>query len=183
MYYLDKSILTKGFYVFAIIAIYFIFLRQRTNKLKSLFSILFFTVSYLYLEERLLPFPLLLKMPYSDSNWTDQFFINLDWLLYGSIFLYGVVFMFLGQVLFKNSRKILACLKLSLSVTVLMISFVFFINLLCGGTYQVIDPIEDICFIAGSGIGYLSHKQYFINKSLQQVIDNSKKKIKFYYDF
>lgn len=181
-YYLDKSLLTKGVFLFGSLLIFIITKIHNDTTVKSLLKIGIFTDYYYFLEEKLLPFPLCLKVLSETQGFFYQFNITLDYIKYTKLFL--VIFILTNLILLNLNVKwsLKQSIYIVISNLLVLTLFRVTINVACNGIYQYIDFLEEFITLLGVVSGYLFHQRYLKYSKIQKKI-NKKGTKKITYDF
>lgn len=173
MYFINRSLLTL--IVFLIIAgiITFLDIRKKRNKISIGLKILCFLDIYIFLEEKLLPFPLSLKLLYPrEYSFTNQFSVQFEHFIYLQYFLMAAVAIVLFLFLCEKQISLAAVLGYSIGSLVLLILFKMGINYLCQGIYKSIDLLEELITVVGSFVGFHLHDTFLKDSRLRKSFLN-----------
>lgn len=177
MSYLDSSLLTKVLFLLGIIVIGSFYLANKINVQKCIVVAVFFSAIFLYIEERLLPFPLqfCVKVHFRDTS-LEQFYITRDIISYLKSFLFAVTITICGKLLIKGRKGII----FAVLSDVLVLIFIFSLNMIWNGFYQLIDIVDYLVYAFGIIIAVYLYKRMDYFSNLEKVIEKKpKKKIKY----
>lgn len=177
MPYLGSSLLTKAIYLFGLIVIGCFYLANKINIQKSIVVAVFFSAIFLYLEERLLPFPLLFRVKIHFMNTSlEQFYISGNKISYLKSFLFAVIITICSKLLIKGRKGILFAVLSNLGI----FAFILSLNMAWNGIYQLIDIVDYLVYTVGIIVTSFLYKKVGFLSNLERVIDKKpKKKVKY----
>lgn len=177
MPYLGPSLLTKAIFLFGLIVIGCFYLANKINFYKSIVVAVFFGAIFLYLEERLLPFPLQFRVKIHFRHTSlEQFYIAGNIFSYLKSFLFAVIITICSKLLIKGRKGILFVALSNLGV----FAFIFFLNMAWNGIYQVIDIVDYLVYAFGIIVAAFLYKKFDYFSNLERKIEKKpKKKVKY----
>lgn len=177
MSYLDSSLLTKGLFLLGLVVIGIFYLTNRINVQKGIVVAVFFSAMFLYLEERLLPFPLqfCVKIHFKDTP-LEQFYITGNIISYLKSFLFAVTITICSKLLMKSKKGII----FAIFSNVVVLVFIFCLNMVWNGFYQLIDMVDYLVYFLGILIAVVIYKKIDYFSALEKKIEKKpKKKVKY----
>lgn len=177
MPYLGPSLLTKGLFLLGLMVIGSFYLTNKINAWKGMVIAIFFSAVFLYLEERLLPFPLGLcvRIHFRDTP-MEQFCITEDLNSYLKSFLFAVIITICSKLLIKGRKGILFAIFSNLGIFV----FIFCLNVVWNGFYQLIDIINYLVYFLGIIVAaYIYEKTDYFSTLEKKIAKKPKKKVKY----
>ena len=177
MPYLAPSLLTKGTFLLGLIVIGSLYLTNKINAWKGIVITIFFSAVFLYLEERLLPFPLgfCVRIHFRNSP-MEQFCLTKDIKSYLKSFLFAVIITICSKLLIKGRKGILFAVVSNLGV----FAFIFCLNMAWNGFYQLIDIVNYFVYFFGIIVAaYIYRKINYFSVLEKKIAEKPKKKVKY----
>lgn len=177
MPYLGPSLLTKGIFIFGLIVIGSFYLSNKINIWKGIVIAIFYSVAFLYLEERLLPFPLgfCVRIHFRDTL-MEQFYITKDLNSYLKSFLFALIITICSKLLMKGRKGTIFAIFSNLGV----FAFIFFLNTVWNGFYQLVDIVDYLVYFLGIVVAtYIYEKKDYFSTLEKKIAEKPKEKVKY----